>query len=167
MSPIVQGQILGPDLLQDFSEPCTALGELLALDGVGLAQVVHVVVVDDAPLSLLRRLEAREAETSEGIARDQERLRSPGGRPAFDRTLGRRHGARVRQELPGCRLPDVGRDVVPLVMEVGILVQDSVAADGLGVRVDFVGNIGVDQLPVGVEIERADMPPTMWRMPRR
>jgi hypothetical protein len=38
-------------------------------------------------------------------------------------------------------------------MEADILVLDGVTADGLGIGVDLVGDIRVDQLAVGVEIE--------------
>jgi hypothetical protein len=69
----------------------------------------------------------------------------------------RRLRLRVRQQFLGGGFPDVGRNIVPLMVQTQILVLDRVAASRVQARIDPVGIVGIDQLSRGVEVDRADM----------
>ena len=146
------------DRVQDLGQPRAAFGQLLALDRILGAQIRVVIAEADGPLiAWLGFVLMLESQTREGIVRNDERVRSPGRRPIFDTALARRHRPRIRQQLLGRGLADIGRDVVPFVVQVDVLILDKVAAGGSGRRIDLVGHVGIDELAVGIEIGRADM----------
>src|SRR5439155_13740092 len=146
-----------PDRVENFGEPRAAPGELLALDQVHRLQIGHVVVERDGPLDPRRRLDALETHPGKGVAREEQGFGGPGSRPGLDWTLARGQGLRIGQQLLRGSLPDVDRDIVPLVVKVQVLVLNGIAADRFGVRIDLMRDVGIDELAVRIEIDGADM----------
>src|ERR1700730_17224534 len=104
-----------PDRVQEFGESRPALGELLALDGVHRLEIPAVILEDDGPLAVTwrRGLDRHKAHMRECIARDEDRVGRPYGRPILGSPLAGWHLSGRLQQFLGEGLANVCRDVVP------------------------------------------------------
>jgi hypothetical protein len=97
---------LRPDRIEEFSQSGAALGQLLAFDLILRAQVGRVIIERDGPSAAGLAVGLFESQASEGVMRDAEAVRSPGGRPVFDATMAGWYAPGILQQFFGDGLAD-------------------------------------------------------------